>query len=63
MAGTLEGKPALVTGGSSGIGRLMALAFTRSPGEAAKAFVADISVARGVTPAEAADALEARVSA
>ncbi len=44
MAGLLEGKVALVTGASSGIGRTTALAFAR---EGAKVVVADINVTGG----------------
>lgn len=44
MAGTLNGKIALVTGASSGIGRAAALAFAR---EGAKVVVADVTVEGG----------------
>jgi NAD(P)-dependent dehydrogenase (short-subunit alcohol dehydrogenase family) len=44
MAGRLEGKIALVTGGSSGIGRASALTFAR---EGAKVVVADVDVEGG----------------
>ena len=44
----LEGKVALVTGGSSGIGRAAALAFAR---EGAKVTVADVDIKGGEEPA------------
>ena len=44
MAGQLDGKVALITGASSGIGRASALAFAR---EEAKIVVADIAVEGG----------------
>ncbi len=44
MAGSLEGKVALLTGGSSGIDRASALAFAR---EGAKVVVADVNPSGG----------------
>ena len=44
MVGSLEGKVGLVTGGSTGIGRAVALAFAR---EGAKVVVADVAVDEG----------------
>ncbi|MCH8109432.1 MAG: SDR family NAD(P)-dependent oxidoreductase, partial [Chloroflexi bacterium] len=44
MNGTLEGKVALVTGGSSGIGRDSSLTFAR---EGAQVIVSDVSVEGG----------------
>ncbi|MGH7962027.1 MAG: SDR family NAD(P)-dependent oxidoreductase, partial [Candidatus Binatia bacterium] len=44
MAGTMNGKIALVTGASSGIGRATALIFAR---EGAKVVAADVTVAAG----------------
>ena len=44
MAGLVQGKIALVTGGSSGIGRATALIFAR---EGAKVVVADVAVEGG----------------
>ena len=44
MAGLVQGKVALVTGGSSGIGRATALIFAR---EGAKVIVADVAVEGG----------------
>lgn len=49
MAGSLQGKVALVTGASSGIGRASALAFSR---EGAKVVVADVDVEGGENTAD-----------
>ena len=44
MAGQLEGKVSLITGGGSGIGKASALAFAR---EGSKVVVADVNVDGG----------------
>ena len=49
MAGSLEGKSSLVTGGSTGIGRAAALVFAR---EGAKVVVSDVNVGDGEKTAQ-----------
>jgi 3(or 17)beta-hydroxysteroid dehydrogenase len=49
MAGRLQGKAAFITGGASGLGRAMAIAFA---GDGARVAIADIDMARGRAVAE-----------
>ena len=59
MAGRLEGKVALVTGGGSGIGRASALTFAR---EGAKVVVADLNVEMGAETVEKIEAAEGQAT-